>query len=87
MICHLERTFRFIIDESKAKLSFRNDDVCLFEMTDDAPFEMKYDCLFDITTRDFSPSVYYRKDSHFSYHMKRKEFQRTKEHFVGTVIR
>ena len=87
MICHFERTFRFIIDESKAKLSFRNDAGCLFEMTDDVLFEMKHDCLFDMTTRDFSPSVYYRMDSHFSCHVKRKEFQRTKEHFVMTVIR
>ena len=87
MICHFERTFRFIIDESKAKLSFRNDAVCLFEMTDDVPFEMKHDCLFDMTTRDFSPSVYDRRDSHFSCHMKKKEFQRTIGHFVTTVIR
>ena len=41
MICHFEMTFRFIIDESKAKLSFRNDAVCLFEMTDGFRFEMK----------------------------------------------
>ena len=55
MICHFERTFRFIIDESKAKLSFRNNAVCLFEMTDDAPFEMKHDCLFDMRQGIFLP--------------------------------
>ena len=41
MICHFEMTFRFILDQSQEKLSFRNDDPYLFEMTDGYLFEMK----------------------------------------------
>ena len=48
--------------------------------------KLRYDCLFDMTTRDFSPSVYYRRDSHFSCHMKRTDFQRTIGTFVKTVF-
>ena len=87
MICHFERTFRFILDKSKAKLSFRNDAVCLFEMTDGFRFEMRIWLSVRYATRDFSPSVYYRKDSHFSCHIKRTDFQQTKGDFVRTVIR
>ena len=65
MICHFERTFRFIIDESKAKLSFRNDAVCLFEMTDGFHFEMKHDCLFDIRQGIFSLCLLSKGQSFF----------------------
>ena len=87
MICHFERTFRFIIDKSKAKLSFRNNAVCLFEMTEGFRFEMKIWLSVRYATRDFSPSVYYRKGSHFAYHIKRTDFQQTIGHFVRIIYR
>ena len=59
----------------------------LFEMTDGFLFEMKIWLSFRYGTRDFSPSVYYRRDSHFSCHMKRIDFQRMKGAFVKTVFR
>ena len=40
-----------------------------------------------MTTRDYSPSVYDRRDSHFSCHMKRIDFQRMIGTFVKTVFR
>ena len=57
---------------------------CRFEIIDDCRFEMtdglslrnkdnflfeRIDCHFEIKTKDFSPSVNFRNDSHISCHM------------------
>ena len=58
-------------------LSFRNDDGSLFEMMDGLslrkidgfPFDMKM--MLSSRGKDLRPSVYFRNDSHFSYHRRK----------------
>ena len=53
----------FMIGET----SFRNDAACHFDMTGGLTDRDDYDCLFEMT-RDFSPSVAFRFDSHLFCH-------------------
>ncbi len=68
------KAYRFIVDLSliyDRRNFVSNDTACHFDMMGGLSYRDDYDCLLEMT-RDFSPSVAFLKDSHFSCHKERK---------------